>query len=200
MKIQNRESGASLVLVIFMMVILVTFGILALTSASANAKLSSKTLSWRADYYALDARAADIVFDIDTLLYQAEEFARAEMRDGPDMESEFAALYIEKARDLVGAYTSDTAQVAILSEEEGAFLVEIHMESEEKSDIGQKYLTAQIVVSPPAYLFPTGSASDMRRAQGARRYSEVMWMQWQDEFDYYEDTLSLWNGLIEGEE
>lgn len=203
----QSERGASLVLVVFMMVVLVSFGILALTSASANMRLSLKTRDWRTDYYALDSRASDIVFAADQLLYEAEMEARDELlilssaASAEAMKTSFEESYMRIAREKLEGFSYEGEQVLVRDAAGGAstFLLEITLESAEKSDIGQKYLTVQIAIEPPEYLFPTANLADARRADDTARYRVAMWMQWQEDFDYeYSNTYELWNGLLNG--
>lgn len=198
MKKLFSERGAALVLVIFLMVVLVSFGILAMTSAAANRRLSAKTLDWRTDYYALDAQAADIVHEIDGLLLEAELHARESLGSGPLLHQDFAWDYLEQAREKLTGYMAESAEVILHEVDSDEYmLLEVTIEAAEKTEIGQKYLTVQLAVFPPEYIFPTSNAQDARRAPDALRYRTVMWQQWQQDFDYeYTNPLDFWDGML----
>lgn len=73
-KTKKRE-GASTVLVLFMVVVLVTLGFFTIVSASLNYRLSLKASKWNKDYYALDSQGEALAAKIDDALYNAEQDA-----------------------------------------------------------------------------------------------------------------------------
>jgi hypothetical protein len=68
--VKNSE-GATSVLVIFMMIVLVTFGAFAITSAHVNLKFSHSAQDWTKMYYSMDAEAQAFLFDLDACLAEA---------------------------------------------------------------------------------------------------------------------------------
>lgn len=60
-----NKNGATSVLIIMLMVVLMVFGLTILTTTLSNDKLSSKKLAWLTDYYALEADAAIKLADMD---------------------------------------------------------------------------------------------------------------------------------------
>ncbi len=72
--LRNRR-GASSVLVIFMMIVLVVLGILAFTAAYANLSLSRKTASHLQSIYTLDDQAEECVQAVEAALISAEQRA-----------------------------------------------------------------------------------------------------------------------------
>lgn len=66
------QSGATSVLVILMLLVLVTFGSFAIISANSNIKLSKTAASWSKMYYALDAKGELYISEVDKRLYMAE--------------------------------------------------------------------------------------------------------------------------------
>jgi hypothetical protein len=66
------EAGASTILVIFMLIVLITLGAFAITSASVNRNFSKKALAWSESYFSLDERAEYFLMDADALLAEAE--------------------------------------------------------------------------------------------------------------------------------
>ncbi len=71
MRINNR--GAASILVILIIVVLATFGGIALTAGWTNKQLSIKAAQFKVDYYTLDSAAEEIVAETDSLLYLAAE-------------------------------------------------------------------------------------------------------------------------------
>lgn len=69
----KKRKGASTVLVLFMIVVLVTLGFFTIMSATLNYKLSLKASAWNKAYYELDSQGEAIVAEIDNYLYLAEQ-------------------------------------------------------------------------------------------------------------------------------
>lgn len=67
----NRK-GASSVLVILMMVVLVLFGLSALTAGLASLRLTEKSGLWAEEYYLLEGKAETRTAQIDRILHNAE--------------------------------------------------------------------------------------------------------------------------------
>lgn len=61
----KSRKGASSILVILLLVVLVVFGIAALTTALSNVRLGQKTADWNDKYYAAEAKANEIYAQID---------------------------------------------------------------------------------------------------------------------------------------
>ena len=68
----GNEDGATSVLIVFMMIVLVTLGAFAITSANVNIKFSNKAAAWSEKYYALDATGELYTRDFDYALAAAE--------------------------------------------------------------------------------------------------------------------------------
>lgn len=67
-----NEKGATSVLVILMMIVLVTLGSFAIASATSNIKLSRTSANWNKLYYELDSLGEKYLSDVDACLYRAE--------------------------------------------------------------------------------------------------------------------------------
>lgn len=81
-KRQRAQKGAVSVLVVITMLMLIVFGLLALTSALAFERLGKKTVTWTGEYYELDSMASDYVQLIDESLFNAEKAAREYIMSG----------------------------------------------------------------------------------------------------------------------
>ena len=77
-----NKKGASSVLVILMMVVLIVFGLAALTTSMAAMRLGDKSNDWTGEYYELEAKAEEFLFEIDGLLVQAELDAISYIEEG----------------------------------------------------------------------------------------------------------------------
>lgn len=71
MKLNNR--GAASILVVLIIVVLATFGGIALTASWTNKKLAARAAQSKIDYYALDSVAEEIVANVDEILYVSME-------------------------------------------------------------------------------------------------------------------------------
>jgi hypothetical protein len=70
----NKE-GASSVLIILIMVVLVVFGLAALTTSLAAVRLTDKSNEWSGEYYSLEGKAGNLLFEVDSILLKAENSA-----------------------------------------------------------------------------------------------------------------------------
>lgn len=80
MQKNNRQApfvniGSSLLLVIFLVLCLVTFATLSLSSARSDYSFSSRSAERRTEYYQACNLAEDVLAQIDTVLYEAEAHA-----------------------------------------------------------------------------------------------------------------------------
>ena len=70
---RGNSCGAASILVILIIVVLATFGGIALTAGWTNKQLSIKAAQFKVDYYTLDSAAEEIVAEADSLLYSAAQ-------------------------------------------------------------------------------------------------------------------------------
>ena len=69
----NDQSGATSVLVIFMLLVLVTLGAYSISSANVNYTFSRRALEWKEAFYDCDAKAEEFIMDADIALSNAEK-------------------------------------------------------------------------------------------------------------------------------
>lgn len=67
------NKGATSVLIIMLMVVLMVFGLTILTTTLSNQTLSEKKQEWLIDYYKLEGKAAEELAEFDRLLQSAKE-------------------------------------------------------------------------------------------------------------------------------
>lgn len=71
-----NQTGATSIFVMIFMVVLIVFGLAALTTSLAGLKLADKNHTWSKEYYLLEAEAEKEIALIDALLCEAEISAR----------------------------------------------------------------------------------------------------------------------------
>lgn len=75
-KISLKDNqGASSILVIVMMVVLLVFGLAVLTTSLSNVRLGNRKKAWLADYYTLEGEAMATIADYDHILVRAMDRA-----------------------------------------------------------------------------------------------------------------------------
>ncbi len=110
--------GASSILVIIMMVVLLVFGLAVLTTSLSNVRLGERKRAWLTEYYALEGVSESEMSKIDGLLLQAEASARAYietddymddyMTDGPLSTSLKQQIFALAYNDTMGELISDS--------------------------------------------------------------------------------------------
>lgn len=103
------SAGISLILLVFILLCLLTFAVLSLTSANADLRLSKKTAERISEYYAAESAAGRILKDIDGLLL--EQYNNS--RDRGEYEAHFLeeaagwdSFRAERTRDGVRIYVT----------------------------------------------------------------------------------------------
>lgn len=74
-KLYRNENGATSILIIFMMIVLVTLGTFCITSANVNVRFGKKTINLNKVFYGLDTKGEKYLSDIDYALAKAESDA-----------------------------------------------------------------------------------------------------------------------------
>ena len=105
----RKNSGAVSVLAIFMMLVLVTLGAFAITSARVNYIFSVRALEWNQMYYALEGQAERYIRDIDHLLIEAGTSVIGYV----DTES-YAEVFISAAWDLLSGHDYPEADIYMI--------------------------------------------------------------------------------------
>ncbi|MCD7765459.1 MAG: hypothetical protein LUH53_02945, partial [Lachnospiraceae bacterium] len=82
----KKTAGISLMLLIFLSLCLITFSLLSLSGATADAKLAQNSAERTTEYYAAVSEANEILNEIDTQLAAAWREALQEAQAGPDSE------------------------------------------------------------------------------------------------------------------
>lgn len=95
----KNNSGATSVLVIMLMVVLILFGLAALTTSYAGLKLSRKTSEWLKEYYLLEGEAERIVALVDERISNAKKETEA-IKDIDALNESFNTKAYKKLLDL----------------------------------------------------------------------------------------------------
>jgi hypothetical protein len=198
----RREKGAASVLVVFMMILLVTFGSMALSMGLANNRLGLLSTAWMQDYYAMDDRATAQLLELDRALNAAEITAQAALLSGgtADFAEVYAAVARQNAAELapVQDWTireTDTPEEATDAISSPLFIVAwaIPDELQTAERAQDKYLLVEIAVYTPAYQLTPGGG--WVRDESARRFAIQKWQEWQEAFEL-KDVIEFWDGSI----
>lgn len=112
--LSKKDRGSSSVLVIMVLLMLVTFGVLALVTANSNLKISQKNALWNQSYYQLENKAVkklkEILKDADNLIMESPSEWHVEM----------LALY-----DEIDFIDDSKIQISILDEDKRQFFIEL---------------------------------------------------------------------------
>lgn len=99
-KLFLRKDGASSVLIILIMVVLVVFGLAALTTSMAATRLGDKSKVWTGEYYSLLEQGETFLFEIDGILQKAESEAVKYIKEGRYLEKDDALFPSEIQNDI----------------------------------------------------------------------------------------------------
>ena len=199
--IGKRRKGATSVLIIFMMIVLVTLGAFAIVFAHSNIKLSQKAISWEESYYGLDSLANEFLKDFDSGLARAEEYAdsiiftKAFFKDAGFeaaadksgyLNEKFNEIYIEKAIEFLNEFASERD-------------CEVYYDGIEKTfefvhGTQEMYLNVYLGIRPLTFELEAGTLTFRRNPES--RYSIYSWNQWQSQPEIHE-KMEFWDGVIE---
>ena len=116
----NNNKGAVSIQAIFMMLVLVTLGAFAITSARANYTFSMKAYEWNKMFYAMEDKAERFVRDVDAALAGAK---------GADTES-----YLDSAYDELAGLTFIYPEAGFSFDDSGSLYAEMNFVSQDNED------------------------------------------------------------------
>ncbi|MDR3239370.1 MAG: hypothetical protein LBT44_04725 [Clostridiales bacterium] len=205
-------------LVIFMMIVLVTLGTFAISSAHVNYQFSEKALEWNKAYYDCDAQAERFLADYDAVLAAAEKmtvdyilrrgFAQEKDEGVPlDLQQRIRAEnFSQRDGALAGVnllysyYIEDEMQSLRVSYPDvslgpGSADAEIMFQANENA---LSRLRVQITAAPLRYDFRVHLDTFAAVSQpNATRYQILRWEQCQDAPDVYPTQEPLWGGGVD---
>jgi hypothetical protein len=191
-RIGRQEKGADSVLVIFMMILLVTFGSMALSMGLANNRLGLLSTAWNKDYYWLDAQAESCLFQLDQAL-NAAELAGQQALLGNGDPAVFAQVYRDEAGERLAALAQSQGWEMLQQGLEIGVRFTIKGEIKTADRAQDKYLTVEVLVRTPEYA--QSAAGAWVRGAGSERLTVLKWQEWQEAFDL-KDVIEFWDGEI----
>jgi len=221
-----NEDGATSVLIIFMMIVLVTLGAFAITSANVNIKFSNKAAAWSEKYYLLDSVGEQYAGEIDYALARAEAKAAEYIHaagytktsyDGvtADAQREIAALwkdegamhtienifnrvYMDWAYEEISTLNALYPETEIQLTKAGLVINDMSVEVNLGVDENTDYqLCVKLAVRVPSYNFRSeANGISMAKDFDATRYVVADWYQWQVPKEYTSPYEDVWDGVI----
>ena len=122
--LSKNEKGSSSVLVIMVLLMLVTFGVLALITANSNLKVAEKNASWNRSYYQLEN------LGVQTLKKIQENADKLIMEIPAEWQSKIAELH-----DEIDYMDEDTIVIWIVSQENRRFFIELSYDKAESMSL-----------------------------------------------------------------
>lgn len=122
--LSKNEKGSSSVLVIMVLLMLVTFGVLALITANSNLKVAEKNASWNRSYYQLEN------LGVQTLKKIQENADKLIMEIPAEWQSKITELH-----DEIDYMDEDTIEIWIVSQENRRFFIELSYDKAESMSL-----------------------------------------------------------------
>lgn len=114
-RLYGNEDGATSVLVVFMMIVLVTLGTFAISSALVNRRFAIHASDWNKMLYALENQAERYVMDVDAAIAAAEQKAALYMAGGGYAMPAYAGIPNELQHKISQAYATSGRDEAALN-------------------------------------------------------------------------------------
>ncbi len=197
-KLFNNEKGATSVLVIFMMIVLVTLGTFAITSALVNYRFAYHTVDWSKMYYKLEDKAENYLKDVNDGLINAANRAvkQVNSENGINLNEDFNKAYCEFALEEIKMLNDKYQQniETIENDNVGICYLEQEFISDDNPD---SHLTVKILIKKPDNYLSVKNVSDGDIVtivnNNETLFEVVEWRQWQTpvEIEMFED---LWPG------
>ncbi|MDR1541356.1 MAG: hypothetical protein LBU32_25845 [Clostridiales bacterium] len=209
------EEGASSVLVIFMMIVLVSLGAFSITSAHVNYSLSQRAVSWNKEFFQMDSLAERFLQGLDMALSQAEiKTAQYVLGNGFEQaEYEGVPANLQRQFRQMGSFNKESAERGLnllytnyayetlksLSLEypgiilgENLEYVEINFTMKEDEELN---LLLKLEILPLQFdVDAHGRFICADRKAGAKRFEIRQWRQWQTPQNMNE-SQELWDGI-----
>ncbi len=116
----KNQRGASSILVIILMVVLLVFGLAVLTTTLSNVRLGESKRAWLQDYYTLEALGEEQIAFYDTLLLEAALEARDRVSHVTTAESDsqfykmaYTNIYMELVNDKLYNLMDDSENIIL---------------------------------------------------------------------------------------
>ena len=189
----SGQSGASSVLVIFMMLVLAALGTFSITSAKVNYTFSRRAADWTAAYYEADAEAEEFLARVDAELAEAERKAYGGLpaangeTANPAPGEAYSRFALENMEALKADYPGLTIEAG-----RGKITVSANFQSVSRP---QTNLAVELSVDAPDYA-ESGVLTGSGQAGAKARYAITAWTQWQPEIPAEATEQPLWDGKM----
>jgi len=195
------ESGASSVLIIFMMLVLVTLGAYSISSARINYVFSRKSLEWNQNYYECDLEAERFLMVLDRALAESEwETVEGAVGNRNTGANAINGISYENAGDVLNRLYKTNVVEKLLAISVQYVDMKVQTEGPVVSMTilnDNSAIDLKIAVLPFRYTYE--SAEDSVKGvldDSLKRYSVLEWRQRQITAD--DDLLRpLWDGVVE---
>jgi hypothetical protein len=198
----SSESGATSVLVVFMMTVLVTIGAYSIVSAHVNYSFSQRAIAWNKDYYSCDYLAEGFLKDLDLELAEAERrTADLAISGGLSMDGMSAGEAYEALDEIYKGFVrsgveklKDDYPGLEHQEEEREISINFSL-----GDGANGNLRARIRVAPLAFgVSAENGVVTATKNSRAKRCQILKWEQWQEAQG--EAPQELWDGSVDLDE
>jgi hypothetical protein len=166
----RKEEGATSIFVITLMVVLIVFGLAALTTSLASLKLSNKNTLWIKEYYALEGEAERLLSIIDGTLIGVADEAKSASNENKD---QYVDIYYEKVWSNLFKLSEAFPEIHILKEKN-----QVTYTVKEKKDAYPKNITVVLDILEP---------STNNTETNHQRFAILQWKEWQNQFEYDQD-------------
>jgi len=194
------ESGASSVLIIFMMLVLVTLGAYSISSARINYVFSRKSLEWNQNYYECDLEAERFLMVLDRALAESEwETVEGAVGNRNTGANTINGISQENAGDVLNRLykTNVVEKLLAISVQYADMKVQTEGPVVSMTILNDNSaIDLKIAVLPFRYTYESVENSVKGVLDDMKRYSVLEWRQRQITAD--DDLLRpLWDGVVE---
>jgi len=190
------ESGASSVLIVFMMLVLVILGAYSISSSRVNYTFSVRALEWKQTYYEREKEAEQFLVDTDIALAEAERKTAEAVLTGEALniiegnaEQSINKLY---KQHVVNELSTLSERYPDIEVNEGGSVITRILPSNEKFQIKVK-----LAVLPFRYSIDSGNGQVKGVLNEAgKRYAILEWKQLQKISEEAATQEPLWDGIV----
>lgn len=162
----KKENGATSIFVIILMVVLIVFGLAALTTSLASLKLSNKNTIWVKEYYLLEGEAESYLAMIDSTLKTAAKEAVVESNGNLN---EYINLYYNKTWSMLDELSRYTSEIKVFRDSN-----RVTFTVREDKEAFPKNISVVLQIIEPS-------------TEDNQYYKILQWKEWQNQFEYDQD-------------
>lgn len=166
----QSQKGSSTVLIALLMIVLVVFGLLSLTTTASELKLAKRNAESHKDYYALDSEGAKFVHHVRLLVEKALEEADRNYEE---------AFYLSM-ENLLEKELPHVRRETLFEEDNRS--IRLYKSFALENSGYTKYLSITLDITEPGQLSSDDSLTILE------------WRLWQEPFEYH-NTHDLWEGI-----